>query len=233
MKVLKCFAVAFFIGFAFISPMAGQQPPRRAYTTPDLFNQEAEASDPAGIQKYSKDLIGLVVPDRAGNDYINSLSDRLANAEQLAREGKGKLIPEAEIVRSYNNLMKQIGAKTTYYADETAMRNFRTHSIAVPALPALITANRNGTNCYPGEAVYLLYMLISGDGAIPEGYLDNLVAMNQAIEHPEEHKFFFAAGISDLPMDQGAKGFLLNYSTQHHRHATIKLFNNVAKAFGL
>jgi hypothetical protein len=58
---------------AFSSLLAGQQPfgkhltrVRPFTTVDDVLNREAEASDPAGIHQYSEDLLGLVVPDRAG-----------------------------------------------------------------------------------------------------------------------------------------------------------------------
>jgi hypothetical protein len=68
----------------------------------DLFNQEAAASDPAGIHKYSEDLIQLLVPSDAQEEYRASLvplADRLTHTEQISRAGKGKLITEADVFR--------------------------------------------------------------------------------------------------------------------------------------
>jgi len=124
--------------------LAGQQPfgshlvRVRPFTTiDDVLDREAQASDPAGIHQFSEDLIGLVVPAQAGNDYLNSITDRLASAEELTREGKGKLVPETEVVRVFNETMQRIGAP--FKTDEATVRKFREHSIAVPSLPALLT----------------------------------------------------------------------------------------------
>jgi hypothetical protein len=146
------------------------------------LNREAEASDPAGIHQYSEDLLGLVVPDRVGYSYLNALTARLAKAEQLAREGKGKLIPDAEIVRVFNALMRKIGAPSAFKADEAGLREFRARSIAVHTFPALLSANRNGTNCNPAEAVYLLHLLLWNDGILSERLMDDLAAFKRRAE---------------------------------------------------
>jgi hypothetical protein len=79
-----------------------------------LFNQEATASDSAGIHKYSRDLIERIVHDPGNTNALQISSDRLtnrlANAELTARAGNGKLVPEAAVVKAFNDLMQEIGA---------------------------------------------------------------------------------------------------------------------------
>lgn len=85
MRNLKYLAIALVISTAFAPLLSGQHPSRRATSVADLFNQKAEASDPAGIHKYSEDLIGLIVPPEAGKVVTEPLANRLAQAEQMAR----------------------------------------------------------------------------------------------------------------------------------------------------
>lgn len=73
-------ALVFVLVMAFnLSPkLAGQQPPHCAQNLFCLFNQEAAAPDPAGIHRYSEDLIGLIVLNPAGEDSIRHFSAVLA-----------------------------------------------------------------------------------------------------------------------------------------------------------
>lgn len=223
-------------GLALCPLLAEQQPfgshltrVRPFTTVDDVLNREAEASDPAGIHQYSEDLLGLVVPDRAGYSYINALTARLANAEQLAREGKGKLVPEAEIVRIFNAWMQKIEAPPTFKADEAGIRQFRARSAAVQAFPALISANRNGTNCNPAEAVYLLHLLLWNDGILSEHLMDDLAAFKRGTE---QKNGFSVISAGPVPLQQSAGVLLSDYSLHHHRSATIKLSNDMARTFG-
>jgi hypothetical protein len=59
---LKCLAFSPVLGLAFCPLLAGQQHPRRTTSVPDLFKQEAQSSEPAGIHKYSEGLVGILVP---------------------------------------------------------------------------------------------------------------------------------------------------------------------------
>ena len=208
---------------------ASSQAPQGAYGFLGGFNHEAAASDPSGVHKYSEDLIELIVPDKAGKGYSNSLADRLARAEQKARKGKGKLVPEADIVRSFNDLMRSTGAPPSLKADEASIRRFRDRSASVPSLSALFSADRNGTNCNPGEAVLLLYLLIYNDGGISEHILDQFAPSRQEGEGGEGFSVF--SGSIDT-LNQGARGFLTDYASKHRRHDTAKLFNNVAHTLG-
>lgn len=160
---------------------AGTQPPHCAQILFCLFNQEAAATDSAGIHKYSEDLIGLVVPNPAGDDFARQiasrLAGRLASAEQAARAGNGRLVPEAAVVRAFNDLMRGIGAPPSYLASEGNLHKFREHAASIKAFPALFSADRNGRNCDPGEAIFLLDQLISGNGTLLEGNLDSAMAL--------------------------------------------------------
>jgi len=176
---MKYLALALLICSAQSPLLAGQYPPHCAQNLFCLFNQGAVASDPAGVHKYSEDLIGLIVPPETGKADTEPLANRLARAEQVARAGSGKLVAEADVVRAFNELMAKIGAPSSLRADEASMRRFREHAVSIKAFPALLSAVRNGTNCNPGEAVFLLYLLISDDGVLYERNLDSAKELMQ------------------------------------------------------
>lgn len=229
MGVLKFLAVTLVLGSTFCPQLAGQQHPRHPTSVPDLFNQEAAASDPAGIYKYSEDLIGLLVPlgvsKETRSEVIVALADRLASAEQSARSGQGRFVSEANVVRAFNELMAKVGAPSSLRADEAAMRRFREHAVAIKAFPALYTADRNGTNCNPGEAIFLLYLLISDDGVLYERNLDSDQILATSDFQQDGNRGSFAGGIE--PIGSGASRLLFSFSLHHNRNATIALFNNL------
>jgi hypothetical protein len=227
--------------------MAAQRPAHCAQIFFCLFDQEAAASDPAGIHKYSRDLVDLILPNQwtygrspsgrmetfevefLGEKYAAKLADRLAWAEQTARIGKGKLVAESDVVRAFNDLMKGVGAPSSIKTDETSLRRFREHAAAIKAFPALFSADRNGTNCNPGEAVFLLGLLISDDGVLHEGNLDSDPELMQPRERRNEGRMSFAVGsIISAPDSQR---LLSSYPADHNRRAAIALFNHVADIF--
>ncbi len=63
---------------AFCPLLVGQRPPHCAQNLYCLFNQGAATTDPAGIRKYSEDLVRLLVSERAGEDRIRPFSAPLA-----------------------------------------------------------------------------------------------------------------------------------------------------------
>lgn len=198
-------------------------------SVPDLFNQEAAESDPAGIHKYSDDLAHLLVPEKVGDSYIYSFAVRLARAERAARDGKGKLIAEAEVARAFNELMRQIGASPSIKADISALHKFRVHAAVVGALSGVLTEDRNGANCYPGEAVYLLWVLLATDGTIPEHYLEGVEALSGQVGWGDKS----ASVVQSSELKMKAASFLIAYSVNHPRRETTKLFNRLAKNLDL
>lgn len=216
-------------------PLAGQQPPHCAQDLFCLFNQEAAASDPAGIHKYSEDLIGLLLPNPAGEDSIrqltNQLAGRLAAAEQAARTGNGRLVPEAAIVKAFNDLMQEIGAPPSVRASLAAVHIFRQHAASIKAFPALFSADRNGANCNPGEAAFLFYLLISDNGTLYRGNLDSaqaLMQMNSQGVGGYGVARMEGLGLSTNTPDSSASSLLSSYLSRHSRNATIALFDHVA-----
>uniref|UniRef100_E6QKB9 Uncharacterized protein n=1 Tax=mine drainage metagenome TaxID=410659 RepID=E6QKB9_9ZZZZ len=230
--MLPAFLSLLAMAFAFSPTLAGQQHPPRASSVPDLFNQEAGASDPAGILKYSKGLIGLVVPEYTGESFINSLADRLARAEQMAREGRGKLVPEQDVVQAFNELMQQVGAPSSLRTDEASMRRFREHAASIKAFPALFTAARNGTNCNPGEAVFLLYVLVSENGKLSEEFLDSALLLTQ-LDNQRSAGGGRSFGIARMEaLDSSVSVLLSSYASHRNRSEVTALYKNLAALLG-
>jgi len=202
-----------------------------------LFNQEAEASDPAGIRKYSEALAGTVVPtDLAGNNSFhriaNHLADRLAKAEQMARTGNGKLVSEEALVKAFNDLMQEIGAPPSMRASEATVHSFRKHAAAIKAFPALFSANRNGTNCDPGEAVFLIFYMAQYNGQLPKGNLDSAL-IEQGQQRTQNGGVTGASSGSIEPLNLNGSGLLFWYSTHHDPDATKTLVNHMAGTLGI
>lgn len=225
MRTLTCVVSSLVFCVSFCPPVTGQPHPPRSTSFLGLFNQEAAASDPAGIQMYSEDVVQLIVPESVGKDYIRSLSERLAKAEERAREGKGNLVPESAIARSFDELMQGIGAPPAWRADVAQIRKFRARSATASNLSALFTAGRSGTNCNPGEAVLLLYLLILNNGKLIETSSDFGNAPASRQQSSELIR-------STEDPDQASSELLSTYGLKHSHHNVKKLFDHVAQTLG-
>ncbi len=116
-------------------------------------------------------------------------------------------------------------------ANKASVHGFREHAASIKAFPALFSAGRNGTNCNPGEAVFLLYILISNDGVFYEKNLDVAVALMQWNPKPGAAPLGF--GVARLEsMSQGASGLLLIYRSHHNHKAMAALLDQVASTLG-
>lgn len=233
LAIARALALFFLVPVWGLPTLAAQQPPHCAQSLYCLFNQEAAASGSEGIHKYSQNLIGLVVPNPANRDAIRRLSiglaDRLATAEQAARAGNGRLVPEASVVKAFDDLMQEAGAPPSVRADVTAVHSFREHAAAINAFPALFSADRNGTNCNPGEAVFVLGLLISNDGELYEGNLDFAQELMRPHEWENQRGGSSAFRITGGPDSSRLLSF---FSFHHNRAATAALFNHMARALG-
>jgi len=165
-----------------------------------------------------------------GEKYAAELADRLARAEQTARTGTGKLVPISDVARAFNDLMKEVGAPSSVRTDEKSLQSFREHAAAIKGFPALFSADRNGTNCNPGEAVFLLSLLISDNGVLYEGNLD----MDLELMHPREQRNEgqMSGGVVSIDSGPDSKRLLSSYPEDHGRRAAIRLFDHVADIFG-
>lgn len=227
---------------------AAQQPVNCIHIFFCLFNQEAAASDPVGIQKYSRDVVDSILPNAwtygrsssgrmeqfedefLGEKYTAELADRVAQAEQTARSGTGKLVPITDVVRAFNDLMKEVGAPSSERTDEKSLQSFREHAASIKAFPALFSADRNGSKCNPGEAVFLLGLLVSQEGVLHEGNLDMDLELMQPRHQRNDGRMSFGASTSEIVQDP--KWLVSTYPRNHGRRAGIKLFNLMADTLG-
>jgi hypothetical protein len=146
---------------------------------------------------------------------------------------KGKLVPESDVARSFTDLMRRAGAPSSFVAKEADIHAFRAHAAELKILTSLPTADRNGNNCNPGEAVFLVHELMSGNGKPDQRELDAIVQLRRARDDVSQGKALAVIGSGNAPLvePQGASALLLNYS-QHHRHAISKVYNDFAKTTG-
>jgi hypothetical protein len=164
-----------------------------------------------------------------GENYAAKLADRLAQAEQKARTGNRKLVAETDVVRAFNDLMEEVGAPSSLRTDEAALRRFREHAATIKAFPALFSADRNETNCNPGEAVFLLSLLISDNGILYEQNVDNDLALMQMGGQQNGEGRSVGVAVSGIAeVNSSARGLLLSYSSHHNQNATIAVFNKLA-----
>ena len=239
---------ALFFLFLACGRTVAQQPANCIHVFFCLFNQEAAASDPAGIHKYSRDVVDLILPNAwtygrspsgrmemfedeyLGESYAGKLADRLAQAEQNARAGTGKPVAVSNVVRAFNDLMKEVGAPPSVRTDEESLQSFREHAAAIKAFPALFSADRNGMNCNPSEAVFLLGLLISDNGVLHEGNLD----MELELMQPKDQRSEGRIGIltSSIMRSPDSHRLVSSYPKDHGRRAATKLFNHAADILG-
>lgn len=220
---VRTFSAYLFLGSTLCtSPLCQQdtwQPfnERRPYTSiNDMLNKDAQASDPEGIHYYAEDLAHMLLPEKAGDEYINSFASRLAKAEQEAREGKRKLIPDTQVVATYNEIARKENPRAKM-ANLNALRLYRTDSHDAKALTAVITADRNGTNCYPGEAIFLLTLLLTADGDL--------------MHQPSPSQTYPVNAPTSGPFEVGGE-VTMYIPGPRTRRQIVKEFNAIAKSLG-
>lgn len=229
---MKSFVAAFALGLWICPLVSGQQTQPPAASIPDSFqlgkteplditlNEEAKASDTAGIHRYSEQLIGLLVPKRAGQKYIRTFTDRLATGEELARAGKGNLVPEAKVAQTYNDLMRRIGAPASLYSDEAVVHRMRHFWLVADSSLDSVSAHPN--DCNPGEAVYLLVSLFWNNGGPRK---DPAPAPAPGAGTKPGTRWFSAE-----PVTGPQAGFVFSsWSEAHSRRANDALFDEVAR----
>lgn len=101
--------------------------------------------------------------------------------------------------------------------------------MSIKAFPALFSAGRNGINCNPGEAVFLLYLLMSDDGVLYERNLDSAQALAQSDNQQGRGR---SAMVGRMVRAPDAQRLLSLYVLQQNRKATATLFNNLAGILG-
>jgi hypothetical protein len=127
--------------------------------------------------------------------------------------------------------MQEVGAPTTLRTDEASMRRFREHVASIKAFPALFTADRNGTNCNPCEADFLLHLLMSDDGVLYEKNLDTAQELMQSnFRRNQGGSGFSVASIEAV--GSITSGHLASCISHHNGNATMALFSEMFGILG-
>jgi hypothetical protein len=186
------------------------QPERCGHDSMCSLNQEAAATDPAAVHTYVAQLVQMFPAVLGGKSaYADTLTDRLARAELMARDKKRRLISEAEIVNAFNDLMQQTKAPASLKVDLVAVESARNGW--EKQLPALISRQKNGSYCYPGESVFILETLIENVGTVPT-----------SIPHSSPSVF---VGAPPAPARQHLEQFSANHSQSEMTEILNHLFN--------
>jgi hypothetical protein len=159
----------------------------------ETLNKEAETNDPARIHEYTRHLILILVGNGANSGLAASLTGRLERAELMARQGNRKPISEADIAQAFNALMRETGAPNTLNTNIEAVHSNRVAFES--ALPSVISQKANGSSCNPGEAVWVVSMLIANDGrsTAPSSQLDHETHVGAGSSPVQRHlERFFA-----------------------------------------
>jgi len=244
----KVIAALYFL-LLFGCKVSAQQPANCIHIFYCLFDQKAAATDSAGIHQYSRNVADLILPNAwtygrspsgrmesfedefLGEKYAAKLADRLAGAEQATRSGKGRRVAESEVARAFNELMKEVGAPPSVRSDEMSLHKFRAHAAEIKAFTALLSADRNGTNCNPGEAVFLLGLLIMDNGVLYERNLDDELALMypQPLRNDVRQMAF---AVAKNAIEPDSKRLVSSYLADHGRHAGRSLFNHLFEILG-
>jgi len=218
MRRLRSFLFVFVIAQLLIPRPALAQPSISRPSLIEELNKEAASSGPEGTQLYSQHLIQLLIRVNIGDaPYTASLENRLAQAELAARNRKRKLISEADIAQAFNTLMKDTGGPNSLTADVPEVRRMR--AVFESSSPALISRKENGDYCNPGEAVFLIGMLIENFGASPV-----------TVSHSNLHDTGAAMEASSGPKSP-ARRRLENYFVGHSRSESVDVLNNLFHVF--
>jgi len=179
--------------------------------------EEAEAADTKeGNQKYAKHLTEEFVWRQTGDAYISAFSNRLSEADFMARQGKRKLIPESAVVQAFIDLMTQTGG--SFRTDTNIVHQLRISVLEVS--PALSTVKTHDSECLPSEAIMLMLQLVSHNGS------------SSTDPCPPTHE---PAGGLVQNVCEGATALVVisRYRSSHSRFENRMLFDHVAQRFGM
>ena len=201
--------------------LQGERNPGSQSTSPaSALIAEAKAADTQeGNQKYARRLTEWFVSRKTGDAYVDAYSRRLSKADLMARHDERRWIPESVVAQAFNDLMEQTGRKSgkPLRTDTNIVHQLRV--TISEAFPVLSTVKSNSSECLPTEAVSLLIQLLYRNGSLedpcppkpgPDGAL-----VQQACDGPDATLLMF------------------QYSRSHSASDDGKLFDHVAKLFGM
>jgi hypothetical protein len=180
----------------------------------------------AGMEDYAQHLVALLVAgDKPGKACVRRLSQRLAEAEQAARDGRQGYVSESAIADAFNNLMSAVRGRDGAEIQTTAEHVHWMREWNDRFSPVLSLVETHASECLPGEAVFTLVMLQTSNGVVGPAPKERF-----SEEPPTEHGHL-RAGKSDGRRDAGC---LLNrYARTHWRWQTARLYGRVLRKMGI
>jgi len=188
--------------------------------------EKREASNTqAGLEDYSHHLMTLFAGDRTSKANLDKMSKRLAGAEIAARNGERGYVSEGAIADAFNDLMRQVRGRDGAEIRTTVEYVHRMREWDDRISPALSSVETHPSECLPGEALFMLVMLVSSNGAVgpaPEGRFS---------EEPPSKPGYLVAGKSDGR--RVARILLDRYARKHWRWQSARLYGQVLRDMGI
>jgi len=121
-------------------------------------------NNPRDIDAYSAAIAKLVALDKLHQPFGATLTKRLALNETRVRMGKQARVSELAVSMAFNRIAETVDASPR--VNVATVHAFRT--MLAPHAPHLITVADTPDNCNPGEALFLIYIMIANDGTIKQ-----------------------------------------------------------------
>ena len=188
----------------------------------DALGKEAEIADtPRGAEAYSKHLIKMLVGNEMGDDFVSTLAVRLAAADLSARRIDRGFVDERTVADAFNELMKRLRGRGSFTIMTDAATVHRLRLGISRASPTLTTVSAHTSTCLPCEAVFLIALLVTNNGAIGEPSLPTGA--------PE---LLRTTGRRVSAANAGASLLLVNFLSSHSNSEDVELFEVLAKYVG-
>jgi hypothetical protein len=180
----------------------------------------APADNRDAVYEYNDLVVKMVISPRAGDAFFTSFSQRVSRADLLARGGNRKLISEGTVVQAFNDLMIKVtdpeikGPPLKTNAAIVHQMRLNLQGIS----PDLSSVGAHPSECTPSEAFLLMYWLLHIDPAKAAAELTTKAQPGLSVH-------FNGPNYPDV---------LYSHYTESHSHSdTLKLYDQMAKTFGI
>jgi len=193
---------------------------RNSYLRTVIEKKEA-SSTPAGLEDYAQHLVDLLTGDKPGKASAHRLSQRLAEAELAARDGRRGYVSESAIADAFNNLMRAVRGRDGAEIETTAQQVHWMREWNDRFSPMLSSVEAHASECLPGEAVFTLVMLLNGNSKIGPAPKERFS------DAPPSQPGYVGVGISHE--NQKSRGLLNRYARTHWRWQSTRLYGRVLR----
>ena len=136
--------------------------PLRGPLLPQLDTLASATDSATDRARYISTLMTLAGGAKLREPFASTFSKRFMLDEERVRKGKQSLVSELAVSMAFNRLAEVI--KSPARVDVDAVHHLRT-ALASQA-PHLITLKASPAGCNPGEAIFLIYLLVANDGSV-------------------------------------------------------------------